>query len=290
MFTALTGDISQKAQENQNMQILIPQTEGSETDGIYARVIYDILKREQKNNVTVVSPIMETLPFSSPLCNQFFLCLLAGDIILAADKDERETVMQRIISFNELTLEDLAKIAGNFDTKTETGKIAVLGEPYSIFNPGLNDSLFLAMEEEGRKISYMPLSEYFCFLWLNRAEKEAQKNLVEAYRKQMKVISDSLGKNSPFAADFFALCSIADNILPQFAGANGKYRLAKRIVMQKHSIACIEAASMYENTQTVLTLLSIGSACPTITMSFEGVGSIALKERLESFLYYVDSY
>lgn len=45
---------------------------------------------------------------------------------------------------------------------------------------------------------------------------------------------------------------------------------------------------MYENAQTVLNLVQGKSEVPTLSLSFEGGNDIRAKERLQSFLYYMD--
>lgn len=44
---------------------------------------------------------------------------------------------------------------------------------------------------------------------------------------------------------------------------------------------------MYENTQTILELANVERKIKTLTLSFEGSNEATLKERLDSFLYYV---
>jgi len=284
-FTALAGDILSKAQEGEHVQFLIPQTEGSEADGMYARVIYDML--ETYKGVKVVAPTMETLPVTSSLCNQFYLCLLCGDIILSAEPGEREELMERILQFDSLSLDRLIGIIKMTNFKENSKKIMVVGEPYILFNSFLNNRLIDQMEAEGREILYMPLAEYFYFMWEKCSKSKKEKSIVAKYGEQMKNISDIMGKSSPYARNFSELCKIADYALPKFSGANGSYRIAKSI-MNNGSKACIEVASTYENVQTIIELTSIKKENKTIVLNFEGPNDVAIKERLNSFLYYTD--
>ncbi len=287
-FAALVGDVLQKAKEGEKMQLLIPATEGSEADGIYGRVIYNMLQSENPANTELVCPIMETLPFCSELCDKIFLCLLAGDIILAAPPSERDCLLRKMMSVGELSIQRLAEIAGSIEAYTSSKKIAVIGEAYAIYNPGINDGIIDQIELSGMKVFYMPLSEYFCFLWKDRCETKKEHAKIAAYIKEMTMVSQTLCENSPFSKGFLKLTEIADELLSRFAGANGRYRFSKLKDMQKCSSACIEIASMYENTQTVLNLIYEENTCPTLALSLEGTNDIALKEKLESFLFYIN--
>ena len=310
-FTALLGDVLHKAQDQEKMQVILPATEGGEIDGLYSRVIYDILARENMDHVTIISPILETLPCQSSLCPQLFISILAGDLILAAPPATREDLRQRLKGLASLSMEDLLEAAHEvardlrdlqelqdvqdiqalWDVralKPEAGKIAVLGEPYVLYNAYLNGELFKEVEKKGKKIATMPLSEYLCFLWYTRCENKKERGVVAGYISQMERLSAALGENTPFAPSFADLLASADDLIPDFAGANGRYRRGKTMDWQRQGIPCIEVASLYENAQTVLHLLAGEEDGLVLRLGFDESGVATMKDRLHSFLYYME--
>lgn len=60
------------------------------------------------------------------------------------------------------------------------------------------------MEEKGRRIQWMPLSEYLCYLWKKRAETKSEKEFVEGCEKQMNIVSSLLGDNSSFSESWIS--------------------------------------------------------------------------------------
>jgi hypothetical protein len=156
-----------------------------------------------------------------------------------------------------------------------------------VLNAYLNEGLFDAMEEDGGDIFWMPLSEYLCFMWKKRAESKKEKKIVEVYENQMKDISGILGLNSPFSDNPDILFEISQKYLPEITGANAAYRFGKENSCEGCS-AVIDAASMYENVQTIFNLVRNKNDTPMLYLNFEGSNDIATKERLNSFLYYID--
>ncbi|MGC6175089.1 acyl-CoA dehydratase activase [Lacrimispora sp. 38-1] len=287
-FAALAGDVLRQAQTAENAQFLIPQTEGSEADGMYARVIHDMIEDKEKKQIRIVAPTMETLPFSSAFAEELFLCLLAGDIVLFANKSNRESVLKSILDVKELSVEFLQELVKGIYAKTREKAIMLVGEPYILFHPFLNYGLFEKMEED-RNVLYMPFSEYMYYLWSYRYETKIEKKKLIKFKAWMEKISEAMGENSPFARECDHLFEVGNQILPKFAGANGRYRIARTLLKGQYK-AYIEIASMYENTQTILELAGVKREIKTFTLSFEGSNEAALKERLDSFLFYMDSH
>ena len=188
-------------------------------------------------------------------------------------------------------LQDVQDIQALWDVralKPEAGKIAVLGEPYVLYNAYLNGELFKEVEKKGKKIATMPLSEYLCFLWYTRCENKKERGVVAGYISQMERLSAALGENTPFAPSFADLLASADDLIPDFAGANGRYRRGKTMDWQRQGIPCIEVASLYENAQTVLHLLAGEEDGLVLRLGFDESGVATMKDRLHSFLYYME--
>ena len=84
-FPALLGGIlAQQEADLAPAQFLIPQTQGAEADGQYARVIRAVLDRRGNQSAKLVSPMLETLPATAQDRDALFRALLAGDILYAA--------------------------------------------------------------------------------------------------------------------------------------------------------------------------------------------------------------
>lgn len=283
-FTALTGDLLKLDQEkDEEIQILIPQTEGSEADGMYARVIYDLLPANSKTNI--VTATLENLPFKNKISKEIFLSILAGDIIMSSQRSQRQKILNELLEQKNLTLEYLCELAESMDT-CEKEKISLIGDPYILYNSYLNENLLSEIEEEGRVIQWMPFSEYLCFMWKKRAQSKEEIKIVEGFEEQINLLSLSLGRNSPFSESIEMLYNKSQESLPEIAGGNAGYRLAKQ-VSSKGCKAIVDIASMYENVQTILNLAQTKSDIPLLYLSFEGTNNIGQKERLKSFLHYI---
>ena len=92
-FPALLGSIlAERKNDQTHAQFLIPQTQGAEADGQYARVIRAVLDRRKELNAQLVSPMLETLPEMAQNRDALFRTLLAGDILYAAPADKRADI------------------------------------------------------------------------------------------------------------------------------------------------------------------------------------------------------
>lgn len=287
-FAALAGDVLSQANMEENAQFLIPQTEGSEADGMYARVIHDMLPEKEKKQNSILAPTLETLLLTSLVSEELFLCLLAGDIVLYANQSSRVGVLKKILDRKELSVEFLQELVKSIDTNAKENNILLVGEPYILYHPFLNYGLFEKMEEN-HNVSYMPFSEYLYYLCSYRIETKNEKKRMALFESWMEKISEGMGKYSPFAKKDDHLFDLGNQVLPNFAGANGRYRIAKTLIKGQYK-AYIEVASMYENTQTIIELTDVKREIKTLTLSFEGSNEAALKERLESFLYYMNRH
>lgn len=282
-FTSLVGDVLLNSQKSKCNQILIPQTEGSETDGIYARIISDMLPKELKSKI--VAPTIETLPFKLENFEELFLYLLAGDIVMSARPEQREKVLNSVESCEELSLSELIKISKGIEN-SKNRKIAVIGDPLIMFNSYLNEGLLNEMEDNNTTVLWMPLCEYFLFMWKKRAETKGEVNKIKKYEEMLNSISVALRQNSPFSKNIDELLTTAQRNLKDITGGNVAYRYAKQNCLDEVS-AVIDVSSMYENAQTVLNLAQNQTKVPVLSLSFEGTNDILAKERLNSFLYYI---
>ncbi len=280
-FTSLVGSILVKNQADIEAQFLIPQTEGSETDGLYARVIYDLLGREG----SVAAPMVETLPFEFKEFEPVFLGILGGDLVLTAPVREREMLMNRIQAMQEISMEKLKELALQISVNRKK-QIAVIGDPYLVYHPFLHGYLLEDLEKSGEQLQWMPLGEYLCFLWNKRAASAKEKKVVSRYQKQIQELSKSMGIISPYADGLKEIFDAASGCLSQVSGGNISYRYGKQYCLN-HAKAVIHISSTYENAQTIMNLFEKKSNLPAISLSFEGTNQESIREKLQSFVYYL---
>lgn len=281
-FIALAGDVLAKEKElTENAQVIIPQTEGSEADGMFPRVIYNYLNEDSK--LFLVTKTIETLPFKDRNFNSIFLAILAGDVVLSARDKDRENILKDFLN-SELTLD----LIGNNASQIENGdykKVLLVGDPYIIFNSILYDGIFDEIENNKLKIMKMPLSEYLLYMWQKRAETKEETEIVDDLIQKAVSIHKELRFSSAFCEDFYKLKEVAEANIGSYTGGNGAYRFAKHKLSKVDAI--IDVAPMYENTQTILNLFNNKTNVPLLSLNFEGTNDINTKEKLNSFLYYI---
>lgn len=282
-FTALLGDVMITANRTtQESQIYIPQTEGSEADGMYARVIREYLP----DHITIVTNHVEALIKEKRKSDQAFFLALYGDMIMTTPADIRAELLGYVIqegiykkNLNHEFLIQLAWKIQNLQSVTKR-KIAVLGELFVVYNSFLHEEMIEELEKEGIYISRMPLSEYLCYMWETCKQSKKEIETLKYYKKTIQEISIILGENTPFSPEVFDIEGIA------MAGGNGEYRHRKHTAL-KQVCGIIEMASMYENTQTILEITGNENPIPALTLSFEGTNDSSNRDKLKSFLYYI---
>ena len=144
----------------------------------------------------------------------------------------------------------------------------------------LDEGILSALENEGKTVRRMPLSEMLWFLWRDNG-KPADRLLLDA------VLAET-GHAGLFSDKPEELFTTAQARLDGFAGANGRYRYAKAVQMGEHAAAVLTLSPRYENTEMVLSLRGIAQNCPAplFELSLDGDWDEAGRSRLRSFLYY----
>ncbi len=291
-FITLMGDArKQAARETEKPQaILIPQVEGAEVEGLYAQVISSLLC-DRFPGTRVCSPFLEDVVTSSDFFTQFFLPLMAADVILSGPvRDQKKNLDRICAAVNTLTPDavvDLARrtaAAGN-----ATGlNILVTGEPAIVFS-AFNHQFLL--ENLDARIIRQPLSEVLYLFWEDwnhrRRDPVAVKNLAQC-RQLMVRVAGALGQLSAFEPDPAVLKPSADALLPLFAGSNGRYRIAKRFTRTTPG-GIIEIASAYENTGIIIRQLadSRPGEIPVLSLVFDGSTHNRNPELVRNFIYYL---
>jgi predicted CoA-substrate-specific enzyme activase len=309
-LTALLGDVFKELYElpkveQDSIAFLIPQNEGTETDGQYNRLLRTKLDEEGFGNVDVVAPFMEDALYRDEedvrlIC----LGLLAGDLIRIAPKRYRKKQLIKIISLiktRRLSLKNLLDIAQEIYEQIKITKankrVLAVGEVTVLFNDFLNNFTFSKLEDQGHRVIYSPWSEVMWMLWKDLGEQNKDKN-TPLFRKRLgkfkydiAAIAAGLAEESPFARDLDSLAARANQTVGYYAGAHGRYREAKLLDDLEGIDGIITVASMYENTAIVLNVLHKGFARealkPVLNLSFDGNRNENDETKIESFMYYL---
>ena len=286
-FPALLGSIlAERKNDQMPAQFLIPQTQGAEADGQYARVIRAVLDRRKEQNAQLISPMLETLPEMAQNRDALFRTLLAGDILYAAPADKRADISAQWDALPGWEqLHTAAREIGALLTKGR--RIAAVGTPLCLTE--LDSGVLAALEAEGEQVLRAPLSEALWFLWKdNLDENKPSAGWLDQMQRQMQTLGNELGAHSAFAQDTAALFETADTILPHFAGGNGRYRYAKAVELSGRADAVLTFAPRYENAATILDMRGLRDACkaPLFQLSLDNDWDETAWSRLRSFLYY----
>lgn len=286
-FPALLGSIfAERKNDHAHAQFLIPQTQGAEADGQYARVIRAVLDRRKERNAQLVSPMLETLPEMAQNRDALFRTLLAGDILYAAPADKRADISAQWDALPGW--EQLHTAAREIGTLPAKGRrIAAVGTPLCLTE--LDNGVLAALEAEGEQVLRAPLSEALWFLWKdNLDENKPSAGWLDQMQRQMQTLGNELGAQSTFAEDAETLFLIADSALPNFSGGNGRYRYAKAVELSNRTNAVLTLAPRYENTAMILDMRGLHDACsaPLFQLSLDNDWDETAWSRLRSFLYY----
>lgn len=286
-YIALSGALKTHQKCGQPVQFLIPQTEGSETDGVYGRVLYEELVKESQDKL--ITRTLETLLWSiePKRAKELVLAIMTGDLILAAEPGKRKQLLEKCQEQAQYTKEAVVELA-NAVKREENADLAVVGDPYVLYHSFLHDGVLEELESRGYRLNWMPLGEYLVSMWQKRTETEKQRKLVGEWKDFQQKIGKILEGGSPYSLDLDAFMQKAEAEVRGLTGGNIAYRYGKALDEQGRK-AVIHVCSMYENAQTILELCVDRSRVPMLTLNFEGNEEVSSRERLASFLYFLKS-
>lgn len=273
----LGATLAAAERESRPFQVLVPSTQGAEADGQYAWAISAVLARRGLSHVTLVAPQLETLPQTLPEAERFFRALLTADLLLCAPPEARAQLAPQNIP-DAKALRQLAAEIGALSAGTQ--RLGLVGEPLTLF--ALNGGLPAQLEREGWALSQAPLSEYLLMLW-----QDTGINVPADWRELCSDLAFHLHARSSFAGDHQNLRALADQMLPRFAGAGGRYRLAKACALAQTTRGVISLAPRYENTATVLEMTGAAANLPHLTLALDDDQDDTVQAKLRAFLYYL---
>ena len=273
----LGATLAAAERESRPFQVLVPSTQGAEADGQYAWAISAVLARRGLRHVTLVAPQLETLPQALPEPERFFRALLTADLLLCAPPEARAQLAPQNIP-DAKALRQLAAEIGALSAGTQ--RLGLVGEPLTLF--ALNGGLPAQLEREGWALSQAPLSEYLLMLW-----QDTGINVPADWRELCSDLAFHLHARSSFAGDHQNLSALADQMLPRFAGAGGRYRLAKACALAQTTRGVISLAPRYENTATVLEMTGAAANLPHLTLALDDDQDDTVQAKLRAFLYYL---
>ena len=203
------------------------------------------------------------------------------------------------ISKGELSIEALEAVAAEVHRETNGLRaqkcIFIGGDPFTLFNDFMNNNTFKRLENDGVRLKYAPLSEYMWFIW--RDSLSRKKNLRDiAATRALEQMADNMGRiyrifsfEGSFEDDIRKLVPIANEHSRLYSGANGRYRMTKALSKTSNFAGRIMVCSMYENTDTILSILSQDcikdSGLPMLNLSFDGNENELDKSKIDSFMY-----
>lgn len=273
----LGATLAAAERESRPFQVLVPSTQGAEADGQYAWAISAVLARRGLSHVTLVAPQLETLPQTLPEPERFFRALLTADLLLCAPPEARAQLAPQNIP-DAKALRQLAAEIGALSAGTR--RLGLVGEPLTLF--ALNGGLPAQLEREGWALSRAPLSEYLLMLW-----QDAGINVPADWRELCSDLAFHLHARSSFAGDHQNLRALADQTLPRFAGAGGRYRLAKACALAQTTRGVISLAPRYENTATILEMTGAAANLSHLTLALDDDQDDTVQAKLRAFLYYL---
>lgn len=316
-FTMLLGMVLKGTSEYENLQIILPASEGAEADGQYWRVIRSILDEKGYSNIKLIPVVFEHILRSDYLTgykihdrDELFMRLILGDLYYMTPVCERHSLFKQVHLEKKLSWDEIKNLAGHIRKVTELQKnkygqmttLGITGEWPLVYEDAFSSCFWTRLEERNYRLYRMPFSEYLYFLWKDEITEEerfgdmldkksfdeSDKEWLNKCREHMNELNVLLGDFSSFSDDSDGLFKIADEGLGRYAGAGGRYRFAKAVEFSENKKGTILAASMYENTEILLNLKTAAAKRgPMLSLEFDGVMNKGMQEKLESFLYYI---
>ncbi|MGI6238143.1 MAG: acyl-CoA dehydratase activase [Christensenellales bacterium] len=272
-LTALLGDVSLEVKKHDRLQLLYPQNNGAEADGLYAYFVH----RKLAGKLSVVAPNIDKLPLHEQHADVLFRISLAGDIALCAGSDALVLEMAETFRIGIPDDDTLIRWAGS--CKDAESFYLVTGEPGCIMNPLFQRIILQRMQEQGALVRFAPFGEILLSEW----KKADGFTTYGSMERLVASVSAAMGRRSVFDAptktprqsDDYDVCS----------GGYAAYRRQKAEFAHPELLGIIAAASQHENTQSILELVPRRSKTPLLGIRFDGTDDPVNRLKIDTFLH-----
>ncbi len=268
-LSALLGDVSSEAKKHDKLQLLYPQNNGAEADGLYAYFVH----RKLAGKVSVIAPNIHTLPLNEKHADALFRVLLAGDIALCAERDALVLEMEEAFRLGLPDDETLIRWAGSCNNAESF--YLVTGEPGCVMNPLFHKNILQRIHDHGASVRFAPLSEMLLSEW---------ENADDSIEWLIAKISSAMGEGSVFSAPLKTPQESSDDYI-MCSGGCAEYRRQKAGFSHPKLLGIIAAASQHENTQSILELAPRGSKVPLLGIRFDGTDDPVNRLKIDTFLH-----
>lgn len=284
-YTAITGktyNLAKKClEEKRNSTIMIPQTEGSEIDGVASRVINSALTSDNITNINIISPFVENLLDTSDSYILWQLIIL-GDALNLLHPSKREQYILSLSEYNKLNWNDTKIILRHIhdDILSEPREnILLCGSPILLNSNYLNRNLINTIYDKG----YLPVTMSFAeYLWFFICESGRTPDTVytDMIDEFFDIYSDIYGYHNNINA---RLNQVNDNFFA-IAGANTRY--LAWLCSSEHSTckAVILVTPEYANYASVTELMRNTPDKPFLHYQLDGNEEYNEIEKREIFL------
>lgn len=275
-LSTLLGNVALEAEKHGKLQLLYPQNNGAESDGLYSYFVY----RKLADTLSVISPNLDKLALHENDADAMFRILLAGDIALNSGSDALLPEMQETFQLgipDEDTLVRWARTCG--DTRDF---LLVLGEPGCVFDALFQKTILQRMENANILLRYAPLSEMLLFEWGKVGDFTAFNSMKQLIAR----VAGAMGKCSVFSESVEVLQQ-KNRDFYICLGGYAEYRHGKADFTHPQLRGIISAASQHENTESILELASHQSKNPMLRILFDGTDDPINRLKIDTFLYEV---
>ncbi|MGI6169595.1 MAG: acyl-CoA dehydratase activase [Christensenellales bacterium] len=274
-LTALLGAVSLEAKNHNKLQLLYPQNNGAEADGLYAYFVH----RKLTEKLSVTAPNIDKLPLREKHADALFRISLAGDIALCAGNDALVSEMEE--AFRLGIPDDTTLIRWAKGSNVAESFYLVIGEPGCMMNPLFHKIILQTIRDHGVAVRFAPLSEMLLSEWKNADGFAVYGSMAQLMAR----VSAAMGQGSVFGAPSKTTSQQQSSDYDVCSGGYAEYRRQKAAFTHPKLLGIIAAASQHENTQSILDLAPHGSKAPLLNIRFDGTDDPVNRLKIDTFLH-----
>jgi predicted CoA-substrate-specific enzyme activase len=273
-LSALLGSVALEAEKWDELQLLYPQNNGAEADGLYPYFIYSKLA----DKLSVVSPNLDELHSDEGIADIVFRILLSGDIALNSGNDALLLEMKEAFRVGIPDDETIIHWAGCCKDPGEF--LLVLGEPACILDSLFHKTILQRIRDDSISLRFTPLSEMILFEWSKKDGLSRFKSMKDLLTK----VDKAMGKASVFS-EFEELMKMRNKDYHICLGGYAHYRHNKANFSHSQLCGVLSVASQHENTESVLELAHRQSNNPMLRILFDGTDDPINRLKIDTFLH-----